>query len=316
MASMVKYSVIIPHKNIPQLLQRLLNTIPQRNDLEIIIVDDNSDSQKVDFFNFPGHNRKDVKTIFNKTSLGAGYSRNLGLSIASGTYILFADSDDYFNPCLNEILDDYANNKNDIVFFKSSSVDSITYIVGTNRTDHINSNIDRAIRGDHKAENNLRYNYGEPWGKLVRRQLITNNHIEFDAIHSHNDTTFAYLIGYYAVNVQFDNRALYCVTVREGSISVSLNTTVKQMVRIDVFCRKAVFFKEHQIPNYVDIHWHQLYDFYINDLVCFNEALEIMKYYGYGAKEIKDQLLRHHYRKTKNIISTIIFYFRLCKLKI
>lgn len=313
---MIKYSIIIPHKNIPQLLQRLLDSIPQRNDLEIIIVDDNSDSQKVNFQHFPGINRKDVKTIFDKTDLGAGYSRNLGLSIASGLYVLFADSDDYFNPCLNEILDDYSNNENDIVFFKASSVDCITYVVGTDRTDHINSNIDKALCGDSKAEKNLRYNYGEPWGKLIKRQLITDNNIKFDAIHSHNDTTFSYLIGYYATNVKFDNRALYCVTVREGSISVSLKTSAKKMIRIDVFCRKAIFFRKHQIPIHVDLHWYQLYDFYTHDFNSFNKAIKIIESYGYDANEIKDQLLRHHYRRTKNIMSTIIFYFRLCMLKI
>ena len=37
------YSIIIPHRNIPQLLQRCIDSIPSRDDLQIIIVDDNSD---------------------------------------------------------------------------------------------------------------------------------------------------------------------------------------------------------------------------------------------------------------------------------
>ncbi|MDR2475404.1 MAG: glycosyltransferase family 2 protein, partial [Bacteroidales bacterium] len=36
------YSIIIPHKDIPDLLRRCLDSIPYRNDLQIIIVDDNS----------------------------------------------------------------------------------------------------------------------------------------------------------------------------------------------------------------------------------------------------------------------------------
>ena len=44
---MISYSIIIPHKNTPSLLQRCLDSIPQRSDIEIIIVDDNSDEQKV-----------------------------------------------------------------------------------------------------------------------------------------------------------------------------------------------------------------------------------------------------------------------------
>jgi len=38
------YSIIIPHKNIPELLIRCIESIPSKNDIEIIVVDDNSDS--------------------------------------------------------------------------------------------------------------------------------------------------------------------------------------------------------------------------------------------------------------------------------
>ena len=46
------YSIIIPHKNIPELLQRCLDSIPKREDIQIIVVDDNSDTNKVDFNSF------------------------------------------------------------------------------------------------------------------------------------------------------------------------------------------------------------------------------------------------------------------------
>ena len=49
MENKIIFSLIIPHKNIPSLLQRCLDSIPVREDLEIIILDDNSDSDKIDF---------------------------------------------------------------------------------------------------------------------------------------------------------------------------------------------------------------------------------------------------------------------------
>lgn len=39
----IRYSVIIPHKDIPDLLDRLLHSIPRREDIEVFVVDDNSD---------------------------------------------------------------------------------------------------------------------------------------------------------------------------------------------------------------------------------------------------------------------------------
>ena len=94
---MFTYTIIIPHKNTPQLLQRCLDSIPIRVDIQIIIVDDFSDSTIVDFNNFPGSNRLNVEIYLTKEGKGAGYARNVGLTKAKGKWILFADSDDFFN---------------------------------------------------------------------------------------------------------------------------------------------------------------------------------------------------------------------------
>ena len=74
----VNYSVIIPHKNTPDLLQRCLASIPCREDIQIIIVDDNSDPEKVDFEHFPGIGIENVQVILSKDGKGAGAARNRG----------------------------------------------------------------------------------------------------------------------------------------------------------------------------------------------------------------------------------------------
>ncbi|MFS2760521.1 glycosyltransferase, partial [Phocaeicola vulgatus] len=38
------YSIIIPHKNTPRLLERCLCSIPTWDEIQIIIIDDNSNS--------------------------------------------------------------------------------------------------------------------------------------------------------------------------------------------------------------------------------------------------------------------------------
>ena len=111
------YSIIIPHKNTPDLLQCCLNSIPEGEDIQIIIIDDNSDPEIVDFSSFPGQNKK---------SGGAGFARNLGLQIAKGKWILFSDADDFFNDCLNTVLDVYIDDPADIVYFKNNSIHNIS----------------------------------------------------------------------------------------------------------------------------------------------------------------------------------------------
>lgn len=53
----ILYSIIIPHYNVPELLQRCLNSIPNLPSFQIIIVDDCSDGKIVDFRCFPGMER-------------------------------------------------------------------------------------------------------------------------------------------------------------------------------------------------------------------------------------------------------------------
>ena len=113
----MNYSIIIPHKNTPELLRRCIKSIPQRDDLEIIIVDDNSSKEIVDFDNFPGLNRKNTTVIFNKEGKGAGNARNIAIPKTNGKYVIFADSDDFFNDYFIDILNDYCNKDFDIVYF-------------------------------------------------------------------------------------------------------------------------------------------------------------------------------------------------------
>ena len=45
----IKYSIIIPHKNSPDLLKRCLESIPDRTDIQVVVVDDNSSSAIIDW---------------------------------------------------------------------------------------------------------------------------------------------------------------------------------------------------------------------------------------------------------------------------
>ena len=72
---MINYSIIIPHKNTPDLLRKCLDSIPHRDDVQIIVVDDNSDEDKVDFEHFPGLNEERTEVYFTKEGKGAVNTR-------------------------------------------------------------------------------------------------------------------------------------------------------------------------------------------------------------------------------------------------
>ena len=120
------FTIIIPHKNVPDLLQRCLDSIPKRDDLHIIVVDDNSDSKIVDFDRFPGLNNPQCTVIFTKEGKGAGYARNVALKSSDSKWFLFADADDYFSNDLNAFLNQYKHAYADLVFYENITIDCET----------------------------------------------------------------------------------------------------------------------------------------------------------------------------------------------
>lgn len=122
---MINYSIIIPHKNIPKLLQRCLDSIPVRDDVQVIVVDDNSDLDVVDFSHFPQWPGVNYETYFSKTTLFAGGARNVGMQYARGTWIVYLDADDLFIPQINVVFDKYKSCEADYVRFGLESRDSI-----------------------------------------------------------------------------------------------------------------------------------------------------------------------------------------------
>ena len=289
---MIDYSVIIPHKNIPKLLQRCLDSIPKRDDLEIIVVDDNSDSDVVDFDNFPGKERKDTYLVFDKSGNGAGRARNIGLQHAQGKWLLFADSDDYFNYCINDILTEYREDESDIVFFSASSVDCESYN-NVPRADAVSEMIVNYLQGRPHSELMLRYCLACPWGKLVKRKLVIDNNILFQETSRCNDVKFSYLIGHYSKTIHVDKRALYCLTYRGTSISNSLEERrVLDEVRVEAE-RDFFLKKEHvELPE-------GCYHYYIGTLCklkkdgdsdLLEKCMSLLIEYGVSKNELDDYL--------------------------
>ncbi|WP_163195543.1 glycosyltransferase family 2 protein [Clostridium thermarum] len=91
---MDKVSVIIPTYNRDKTIERAIKSVLNQtyNNIEIIVVDDNSSDKTCDIVNSIDDDR--IKYIKLNSNMGACYARNVGIKQASGNYIAFQDSDD------------------------------------------------------------------------------------------------------------------------------------------------------------------------------------------------------------------------------
>lgn len=119
MGKNIKVSIIIPAFNSAKWIIKCLKSIPVRDDIEIICINDGSTDKTIGYFkNFEKFSKQNVKIIDYKENKGVSYARNRGIEIAQGDYILMVDSDDYIYPkVFNKIVDNYLNNEYDMVFY-------------------------------------------------------------------------------------------------------------------------------------------------------------------------------------------------------
>ena len=184
---MYNYSFIIPHKNSPSLLQRCLDSIPLADDIEVIVVDDNSDEDKVDFSKFLGLTRKNTVCVFNKDGKGAGRARNIALKKATGKWLVFADADDYFAPSIGDILNKYRDDEStQMVFFNYCKVKED----GREIEMPITRLIANYLKGRPFSEAVLRYSAWSPWSRMVKREISLKNNILFEELPFSNDMMF------------------------------------------------------------------------------------------------------------------------------
>lgn len=205
---MINYSFIIPHKNTPVLLNRCLDSIPQREDIEVIVVDDNSsDGEK------PVISRSDVVflMISKNDSKGAGNARNKGLAHANGKWLLFADADDYYVNGFLNVLDRYKDCDADVVFFNHQIVKGQKVVKNPYPfVDNYSMDLDESL-------DEVKYRFFVPWNKMVKRNFIEKYNIAFEEAPVGEDIVFSYMVGFLSQKVAVDKTVIYNYLVNPGS---------------------------------------------------------------------------------------------------
>ena len=92
----VVVSIVMPYYKKKKYLQKTLNSILNQSykKYELIIIYDDENKNDLRFIKKQIKKNKKIKLIINKKNIGAGFSRNKGISYSKGSYIAFLDSDD------------------------------------------------------------------------------------------------------------------------------------------------------------------------------------------------------------------------------
>lgn len=235
-------SVIIPQKDSLDTLGRLLGSIPVDDRIEIIIVD----NSEVPITKSLIDNHRDFQLLHSDSRRFAGGARNVGLAAAKGQWLVFSDADDFFAPNAFDYFFKYIESDHDLIYFKVSSVYDDT-LKPSNRDEMWNGIIDGYLNGD-IDEIDTRINYVVPWGKMIRKKLVDDNHIQFDEVVASNDVMFSTVVGYCSKNFTVSCDIVYIVTTRKGSLA-NRRDLVALESRYRVRMRRNIFLKEQGLSG-------------------------------------------------------------------
>ncbi len=244
---MVNLTIIIPHFNSVKTLEKLIESIPVKPDIQIIVIDDKSNKDPSEFLSENNLNR--ILLLDNKEKKkGAGVCRNIGLQNADGRWILFADADDFFVEGFYEAVSHFFNSDNDVVFFYTNSIISETN-KESDRHFPINKILVNYLEiGDEKSELDLRYKLGGPISKLIRADFIKQHQITFDEVVASNDIMFSAKVGFYMEKFSVSQDIIYCITRSKTNLTMQTNEVLFES-RLKAFIDKYQYLRNNLDAN-------------------------------------------------------------------
>ena len=107
MNSEIKLSIYIPCYNDGEYLTRCIDSIPVRDDIEVIVVDDGSTDDSLNIMReFKSHTGLRMRIIACDENQGISYANNIGIDSCKGEYFYLIDADDYlYTEEFNKVFD-------------------------------------------------------------------------------------------------------------------------------------------------------------------------------------------------------------------
>ena len=202
-------SIIVPVYNAEKYLEQCLESLVSQTlqEIEIICVDDKSTDGSAKILTAFAKKDKRVKVVKNEKK-GISTARNTGLKNATAPYIMWCDSDDFYDENMCErMLATIQHSKSDIV-------ECATKVIYDNLDESLKQDVERYLRlkmvNKHKMNDWIIINSDASlWNKIYKREIVDKGNICFPEGVVYED---AYFNDVYMVNcesISFLNERLY-----------------------------------------------------------------------------------------------------------
>ncbi|MDY5232272.1 MAG: glycosyltransferase family A protein [Faecalicoccus sp.] len=258
----MRFSIIIPIYNTEMYLDKCINSILNQtfSDYELFLIDDCSTDSSLTIAYKYKSNR--VKILKNSSNFGLSETRNIGIKKATGDYIVFLDSDDYFERNalfnLNKLICEHEFP--DIIYTGfieergTNMVKKYGYVSAPNK---IYSNYDYF-----RSELRQRTLYAAACFGIYKRKTIIDNKLFFKKGIYHEDELWTPQVINKAKKIYLSDLAYYHYVRRDGSITKVKDKTKNGVDLIDTCYELIKIFSNMEDKNLkkkIDNHTAMLY---------------------------------------------------------
>ena len=253
---MPEITVVVPVYNTQDYLQECLESLECQTmkDIEIIIVNDCTPDHAMEIAELFVKRDNRFRIINHEYNKSLGGARNTGIRSAKGSYIMFLDSDDYYQPDTIESLWKKAKETNaEMVFGRMNWVkDGIQCPV-----EYIEEKINRykSFHLDNLRNINSSYWYiGQACNRVYKRELLYKNNILFPEGIYWEDVFFSTQVWHYSNNIGYVDQVVYIRRERTdiNNPSIIQNYDMKKYLDRDIVMEQIYEFVSTVYKNNED----------------------------------------------------------------
>lgn len=221
------FSIIVPMYNVEKYIEKCLKSLIEQdiNDYEVILVNDGSSDSSLEIAEKWANKYSQIKFHTKSKNTGLSDTRNIGLKLSRGDYVIFIDSDDYveFN-CLSRLKQEIIKSKYpDVIYtgFYQEQEGKIKALYGYKSKHNTLFTSEDFLKSELKKRNL----YAAACFGIYKRELILDKNLFFLSGILHEDELWTPNLLFNSKTVYTSDIIFYHYVRRENSITKSKDKT-------------------------------------------------------------------------------------------
>lgn len=256
-----KVSVIIPVHNGAAYIKDTIQCIVNQSfkELEVILVDDGSTDNTAEIIKKFQAANPQIQYLYQEKA-NAGVARNYGMKQAVGEYLLFLDGDDLFESNMIEILyNKIVEDAAEVCVCNADQYDTEKEIF-VERPQYLRKSYLPEVRPFSRKDIGnamLYFTTSVPWNKMVKKEFLEKNDIQFQDIERANDQYFSIMVLTLAERITVVEDVLVHYRVKQkGNLTTEFSDTplcaYESMVKVEQKLQSLGLLKDQTVRQAFD----------------------------------------------------------------